>query len=189
MELLDTKWPPVHRIELDPDSILRGQITRDRSGGDSDGSESSCSSQDRHGNGTHWYSLVQRFYPTEASLRCSSVDVTGIYSHLACADEADLSVTALQLERFAEVCQFYEDRGVPTPMRHIANSSATLRMPSSHLDMVRPGIACFGVSPSAHGSSPTIHSTRHALEFSRSVFKVVRPGSSVSYGGSGPRIN
>jgi len=131
--------------------------------------------------GIHWYSASKLL---EASLACKHVHVEGIFSHFARADEADLSPARRQLERFEEVLAFYEARSLPTPMRHMANSGAILQMPESHLDMVRPGICLYGVYPSdACARSVEV---RPALSWKSRVvyFKVVRPGSPVSYGGA-----
>ena len=129
--------------------------------------------------GVHWYSATPLL---EASLQCPNVDVEGIFSHLANADAADLSHARLQLERFAEVLDFYPRRSLPSPTRHIANSGATLQLPEAHLDMVRPGIALYGVYPSAE-TARTVP-LRPALTWKSRVvyFKVVKPGNPVSYG-------
>jgi len=117
----------------------------------------------------------------EESLRCSHCEIEGIYSHLASSDADDLGYARLQLARFREVLAFYEERGLPPPVRHIANSGAILQLPESHLDMVRPGILLYGVSPAAFlaGRLPV----RPALRWTSRVvyFKVVRAGDPVSY--------
>ena len=129
--------------------------------------------------GQHYYTAGTLL---EASLDCRHVDVTGIYSHFANADAADLTHARLQLERFLEVVSFYEKRSLPVPQRHIANSAAILQLPESHLDLVRPGIALYGVYPSAE-CQRTIH-VEPALTWKSRVayFKVVRAGDPVSYG-------
>lgn len=129
--------------------------------------------------GVHWYGAERLL---DASLACPNVDVDGIFTHFANADEADLSHARLQLERFEEVCRFYERRSLPTPMRHAANSGATLQLPESHLDLVRPGILFYGASP-----APCVEKripVRGALRWVTRVvyFKVVAEGSPVSYG-------
>src|SRR5690606_12390805 len=60
--------------------------------------------------GLHWYSASKLL---EESLRVSHVDVEGVFTHSANADEADLTHAKLQLERFHEVLRFYEERSVP----------------------------------------------------------------------------
>jgi alanine racemase len=129
--------------------------------------------------GIHYYSahLLQ-----ETALRCAHVEVEGIFSHLANADSPDLSHARLQLERFNEVCRFYERHSLPMPMRHIANSAAVLQLPESYLDMVRPGIVLYGVYPSP--AAPHTVKVMPALSWKSRVvyFKVVKAGHAVSYG-------
>jgi alanine racemase len=130
--------------------------------------------------GVHYYSAATL---QEAALRCGPfVEVEGIYSHFANADAADLSHARLQLERFQEVLSFYDRRGLPTPLRHIANSAAVLQLPESNMDMVRPGLLLYGVYPSA--GIGRVLDVRPALAWKSRVvyFKVVRPGHPVGYG-------
>jgi len=129
--------------------------------------------------GVHWHSAVPLL---EASLTCRHVDVEGIFTHLANADEADLGHARLQLERFAEVVSFYERRSLPTPLRHAANSGAIVQLPESRLDMVRPGILFYGARPSP--AVPALVPVRGAMRWVTRVvyFKVVGAGNPVSYG-------
>jgi alanine racemase len=129
--------------------------------------------------GVRWYNALSLL---EASVRTTHVRVEGIYSHFANADADDLSHARLQMERFAEVLRFYERHSLPVPPRHFANSAAILRMPESHLDMVRPGILLYGVYP--YPGAPRVVEVKPALSWRTRVvyFKVVEPGSPVSYG-------
>jgi alanine racemase len=131
--------------------------------------------------GVHWYSAEPLL---EASLRKRHLVVEGVFTHFANADEADLTHTRLQLGRFHEALSFYERRGLPTPMRHAANSGAILQLPESHLDMVRPGILFYGASPAL--DLPLGIPVQQALRWLTRVvfFKVVKPGFPVSYGSS-----
>jgi alanine racemase len=129
--------------------------------------------------GVHYYSAPELL---ERTLQCQNCQIEGIFSHFANADVRDLRSANLQLERFAEVLKFYEDRGLPMPLRHIANSGAVLQLPASHLDLVRPGILLFGVYPSAEVERtipvlPALTWKSHVV-----YFKVVKPGHPVSYG-------
>ncbi len=130
--------------------------------------------------GVHHYS-ARPFL--EAALACSHVEIEGIFSHFANADSSNLEFARLQLERFLEVVDFFERRSLPIPLRHMANSAAILQLPESHLDLVRPGILLFGVYP----SDEVVRSipVEPALSWKSRVvyFKVVQPGSPVSYGG------
>ncbi|MET0340928.1 MAG: alanine racemase [Polyangiales bacterium] len=131
--------------------------------------------------GVHWYSAERLL---EASLRMPHVDVEGIFTHFASADEPDLGHARLQLERFHEVLRFYERRSLPVPLRHAANSGAILQLPESHLDVVRPGVLLFGASPDV--ALPLTVPVRQALRWVTRVvfFKVVQAGHPVSYGGT-----
>jgi alanine racemase len=129
--------------------------------------------------GVHWYGASKLL---EASLRVRHVEVEGIFTHFANADERDLSRARLQLERFQEVLRFYEARSLPLPLRHAANSGAILQLPESSFDMVRPGVLLYGVSPSS--DLPVTLPVAPAMRWLTKVvfFKVVQPGHPVSYG-------
>jgi len=131
--------------------------------------------------GVHWANAEKLLL---AGARARHVEIEGIFTHFAGADEPDLGGARLQLERFLEVLAFYPRHGLPTPLRHAANSGAILRMPEAHLDMVRPGILFYGAPPDV--DLPLTIPVRQALRWVTRVvyFKVVGPGRPVSYGGS-----
>jgi alanine racemase len=118
----------------------------------------------------------------EESLRCRHLEVEGIYSHLASSDAEDTDFSREQLARFEEVLRFYEERSLPTPLRHLANSGAILQLPESLLDMVRPGLLLYGVLPARRLAGRL--EVKPALRWTSRVvyFKVVRAGDPVSYG-------
>lgn len=118
----------------------------------------------------------------DATRDAPDVDVEGVFSHFATADEADLGLARQQLDRFLEILQWYARNDLPTPTRHIANSGGILQLPESHLDLVRPGILTYGVFPSRECSRP--FAVEPALSWHTQVvyFKVVPRGESVSYG-------
>lgn len=128
--------------------------------------------------GVHYYE-TEPFL--EQSLTCKHVLIEGIYTHFANSEDLDLVHARLQLERFQEVLRFYEKRSLPTPIRHTANSAAILHFPESHMDMVRPGVMCYGVYPVGVEHSVEIapaHRWRSRVVFS----KITLPGHPVSYG-------
>ena len=129
--------------------------------------------------GVHYYNARPLL---ERAADCRRVRVEGIYSHFANADALDLTSARVQLARFLEVLEWYDKRGVPPPVRHMANSGAVLQLRESHLDLVRPGILLYGVYPSIEVRQ-TIP-VRPALSLRSRVvyFKVVTPGHPVSYG-------
>ncbi len=129
--------------------------------------------------GVHSYNAGPFIEAAVASRWCT---IKGVYSHLACADDPSSPMTALQLERFLEACAHFERIGAPMPLRHLANSGGVLHFPETALDMVRPGIALYGVLPDL-ASQRTVD-LRPALSLVSQVvyFKVVQAGHSVSYG-------
>lgn len=130
--------------------------------------------------GVHYYS-AESFL--ETALKCKHIDMEGIYSHFANADNPDLSHARLQVERFQEVLSFYEKRSAPPPrLRHMANSAAILQLPEARFDLVRPGLLLFGVYPTQQ--IPHRVPVRPALSWKSRVvyFKVIQPGHPVGYG-------
>lgn len=107
----------------------------------------------------------------------------GIFTHFAAADQTDLTYTRWQLERFLTLCDKLARQGISIPLRHAANSAAALRLPEAHLEMVRVGIALYGLCP-GDAVSAEAASLRPAMAFkSKVVFlKAVPAGTSVSYG-------
>lgn len=128
--------------------------------------------------GVHYYSAESLF---SKMVQCKHCECTGVFSHFATAEQEDLSLAKLQLERFLESLRFFDKNSLKTPPRHIANSGALLSMPESHLDLVRPGLILFGVSPALH-LAPLLQTKRVlALRSEVSFFKVVEEGAGVSY--------
>jgi alanine racemase len=107
-----------------------------------------------------------------------SVEVVAVWSHLACADEPGHPSVDEQAARFAVAHQQACDAGL-RPLRHLANSAATLTRPDLRFDLVRPGIACYGLNPVDTG-----HDLRPAMTFHSSVVgtKPIAAGEAVGYG-------
>jgi alanine racemase len=129
--------------------------------------------------GVHWYSCRDLL---ERSLLCESVEVEGIYSHLASSEGPDLTHAREQVRRFENALRFYDERGLRPPLRHLANSGGLLNLPESHLDLIRPGLLLYGYDPrGAHHEG-----LKSALRWTTRVvyFKVVQAKSPVSYGGT-----
>jgi alanine racemase len=118
----------------------------------------------------------------ERVCRLPHLDVVGIYSHFATSEEKDKSFALQQLEKFRSVVTGMEAAGCRIPLRHIANSGAVLDIEDSWFNMVRPGIALYGIYPSRETSESI--SLRPALTLKSNVvyIKEVPPGTSVSYG-------
>ena len=118
----------------------------------------------------------------EAAVASKWCTVKGVYSHLACADDPSSPMTRRQLNKFLEACAHFTRLGAQMPIRHLANSGGVLHFPGTCLDMVRPGIALYGVLPDP-ASQATV-GLRPALSLVSKVvyFKVVPAGNPVSYG-------
>lgn len=131
--------------------------------------------------GQHYYSCDRLL---DKATQLKNIDIIGIYSHFACADHENLQYTKLQLERFLECMEFFPRHSIPTPLRHIANSAALARIDDCHLDLVRPGIALYGVEP--FSGFRKLIDVRPALRLYSTVvyFKVVRANTGISYGHS-----
>lgn len=80
--------------------------------------------------------------------RIPGLVIEGIMSHFAMSDELDKSYALLQIERFQQVLQELEARGIRLPLRHMCNTGGYLDLPQAHFDMVRLGILPLGVYPS-----------------------------------------
>ncbi|MEO9238776.1 MAG: alanine racemase [Jatrophihabitantaceae bacterium] len=75
------------------------------------------------------------------------IETTGIWSHFVYADSPGHPTTARQIERFGQALDVAKRHGVVPELRHLANSAATVTLPQAHFDLVRPGIAVYGLSP------------------------------------------
>ncbi|GAA3110347.1 alanine racemase [Streptomyces rectiviolaceus] len=112
------------------------------------------------------------------------VRVTGLWSHFACADEPGHPSIAAQLALFREMVAAAEERGIRPEVRHIANSPGTLTLPETHFDLVRPGIAMYGISPSPEVGTSEEFGLRPVMRLSASLALVKHApgGHGVSYG-------
>ncbi|WP_405692886.1 alanine racemase [Streptomyces sp. NBC_01185] len=110
--------------------------------------------------------------------------ITGLWSHFACADEPGHPSIAAQLDVFRDMVAYAEKEGVRPEVRHIANSPATLTVPESHFDLVRTGIAMYGISPSPELGTAADFGLRPVMTLAASValVKQVPPGHGISYG-------
>ncbi|MDD4274884.1 MAG: alanine racemase [Desulfobacter postgatei] len=111
------------------------------------------------------------------------LEVEGTYTHFAKADMIDKTHVKGQLARFNDMVAMLADMGIHPEIRHAANSAALLELPEAHFDMVRPGIAMYGMAPSGE-----VDITRHKLVPIMSItakviyVKAVPKDFSISYG-------
>lgn len=109
--------------------------------------------------------------------------IVGIFTHLAVADEPYRDETDEQLRLFREAIAIAEDAGVDAEVRHAANTPAIFSRPDTHFDLVRAGIAVYGLSPFRDQTSKDL-GLRPAMTFKTLVgnCKDVPAGQGVSYG-------
>jgi len=114
--------------------------------------------------------------------RLPNLVLASVYSHLATADSRDPTVTQQQQARFQWVTQQIQLAGIPLPMLHLANSAATLSSSSLHYNLVRLGLAMYGLYPAEHLKSAVV--LRPVLQVKARVtqVKTIPPGMGVSYG-------
>ena len=117
-----------------------------------------------------------------ASCALPGLEAEGIFTHFAVSDEDDTDSEAYTREQFAlflRVVNALAERGRTFAIRHCANSGALARYPEMYLDMVRPGIALYGVGADAKrlGLRPVM-----TLKSSVSTIKIFDPGTDISYG-------
>lgn len=109
------------------------------------------------------------------------IETTGIWSHFVHADSPGHPTTARQIERFGDALQVAKGIGVVPEVRHLANSAASVTLPQAHFDLVRPGIAVYGLSPvpdqGDFGLVPAM-----TLRSQLANVKRVAAGEGVSYG-------
>jgi alanine racemase len=110
------------------------------------------------------------------------LELRGVYSHFATAEESDQTYAREQLARFLAVLEGLERKKIEIPLRHMANSAAILSLPESYFDMVRPGLMLYGYAPredmaQKHPLLPVM-----ALKSRVSFLKTVEAGSAISYG-------
>ncbi|MGW3092809.1 alanine racemase [Streptomyces sp. NPDC001102] len=131
--------------------------------------------------GRDWEELVAGALRAEAE---GVLRITGLWSHFACADEPGHPSIAAQLALFRDMVGYAEEQGVRPEVRHIANSPATLTVPDSHFDLVRTGIALYGISPSPELGTPADFGLRPVMTLSANLalVKHVPGGHGVSYG-------
>lgn len=128
------------------------------------------------------------FQPEEAGEAAAAIfalpniDLEGLMTHLATADETDKSYTLQQMERYRRALHDIEARGIRISLRHVANSATIMDLPDFHFDMVRPGIMSYGLWPSDEVDHT--FDIRPVLSWKTQVIyvKEVPAGTGISYG-------
>ncbi len=110
------------------------------------------------------------------------LDIASIYSHLATADNPDATVMMEQHSRFEEAIAHIKAKGITIPSLHLANSAATLADSRLHYDMVRVGLAIYGLYPANHLQNHIKLQPVLQLKARVTQVKTIAAGTGVSYG-------
>ena len=112
-----------------------------------------------------------------------TIEIEGLYSHFATADEGDLSYANDQLNKFNDVLAIAEKLGINPTFIHCSNSGAILNLPESRFNMIRVGMLLYGAFPS--DEVPQDLPIKPVMTFTAPVVEVrdVKAGTHISYGG------
>ena len=113
------------------------------------------------------------------------LEIEGMFTHFARADETDKTPAADQLNRYLTFAELLEKSGVHIPLKHCSNSAGIIRMKEANLDAVRAGITIYGIYPSNEVERDIVK-LEPAMELKShiSYVKDLDPGASISYGGT-----
>lgn len=122
----------------------------------------------------------------ERIARTPGIEIGGIFSHLASAEDLDSAFTLAQVATLEDVIKAVTFNGASRPLRHIAASAAAMLWPQTRLDLVRIGIALYGLWPSkqTRGAAPKTLQLQPALSFESRLIaaRKIETGESVGYG-------
>ena len=121
----------------------------------------------------------------QAISRLPGVEIRGMFTHFARADETDKSHTERQLERYRHFLALLGERGVRIPMTHCANSAGIMDLGGAGMDASRAGIVIYGLYPSEEVLKEHLP-LKPAMEVKSFIIyiKDVEPGTAISYGGT-----
>jgi alanine racemase len=111
-----------------------------------------------------------------------SARITGIWSHFACSDEPGHPANDLQEQRYLEALDVAEQAGLRPEVRHLANSAAAILRPSSRFDLVRCGLASYGLDPAPYADHDTSLRPAMTVRAPLALAKPIAKGEGVSYG-------
>src|SRR5699024_3038916 len=128
-----------------------------------------------------WEDLVAAAMRAQAG---GEVQVVGVWSHLARADDVGHPSIDAQVEVFTHAVATAEDAGADLQVRHLANSAGTLTAPHTHFDLVRPGVATYGLTPAPEYRSADEFGLIPAMRLEAQVHlvKTAPAGQGISYG-------
>ena len=114
-----------------------------------------------------------------------NIDIEGIFTHFARADEKSKEPAYEQLRLFEQMIGMLEERGVTIPIHHCSNSAGIVELPEANMNMVRAGITLYGLWPSDEVSRDRIELRPvMSMKSQISFIKTLEKGRSISYGGT-----
>lgn len=129
--------------------------------------------------GTNWQEAAEFIQLVQ---RLPHLHIASIYSHLATADSPDTKVMTEQHRRFEKVIALIKAKGLTIPTLHLANSAATLTDAGLHYDMVRVGLAIYGLYPAIHLQNQIKLKPVLQVKARVTQVKTITAGTGVSYG-------
>lgn len=122
----------------------------------------------------------------EKAFETDGVEVEGIFTHFARADEADKKEAEAQLTEFEDFLTFIKEKtGKEIPVKHCSNSAGIIELPKANMDVVRAGITLYGLWPSDQVRKDIVPLSPVLSLYSQIVYvKEVEEGTQVSYGGT-----
>ena len=114
-----------------------------------------------------------------------NLEIEGIFTHFANADEFDKQPTRIQMDLFEQMCQMIAEKGVKIPIKHCSNSAGIVDIPEANMNMVRAGIILYGLWPSDEVNKRKMDlQPVMSLKSHISYIKDLEAGRKVSYGGT-----
>lgn len=123
--------------------------------------------------------------PIREISRIDNLQIEGLFTHFARADETDVTPARVQLERYQRFAALLEEEGIHIPIHHCSNSAGIIRLQEANMDMVRAGITIYGIYPSDEvEKEPVPLRPVMSLVSHVSHVKTIKAGTAVSYGGT-----
>lgn len=114
-----------------------------------------------------------------------NLEIEGMFTHFANADEQDKKPTYAQMDLFQQMCKMLEEKGVTIPIKHCSNSAGIVDIPEANMNMVRAGIILYGLWPSEEVNKHCMDlQPVMSLKSHISYIKDLEAGRKVSYGGT-----
>ncbi|MBE6032646.1 MAG: alanine racemase [Clostridiales bacterium] len=115
--------------------------------------------------------------------KLGNVNLKGVFSHFATADEADKTFAKEQIKKFDDFCKLLESIGIDPGVKTFANSGAIMEVPEGHYDAVRPGIMLYGCYPSNEVDRDALElKPVMSVKAELTQVKKVPAGTPISYG-------